>query len=168
MYREDEPSALFHGLHRAHHRRVSEAQADQGVGSLGSPMLLIVLLESERQGEACSQRDIARRMRLAPATVAVSLKSLERQGYVERSTDDRDARRNQVRLTDKGRKAVDICGKVFRSVDEQMLLGFDSQEREQLTDFFRRMMENLGSPPDCLPPPGFEPGQTVDPQKEEP
>ena len=82
-------------------------------------MLLLMLLESERQGCACSQRELAGRMRLAPATVAVSLKSLERQGYVERSTDDRDARRNLVRLTEKGREAVEVCGQVFRSVDER-------------------------------------------------
>lgn len=165
MYREDEPSALFHGLHRAHHKQVSEAQAERGLGGLGSPMLLLVLLENERQGSPCSQRDLARRMRLAPATVAVSLKSLERQGYVERSIDDRDARRNRVRLTDKGRRSVEICGQVFRSVDERMLSGFDSGEREQLTSFFRRMMKNLGGTPEFPPPPpGYE---DPDPQKEE-
>lgn len=171
MYREDEPSALFHGLHRAHHRQVSEEQAVRGVGGLGSPMLLLVLLENERLGSACSQRELAGRMRLAPATVAVSLKSLERQGYVERSADDRDARRNLVRLTEKGREAVEVCGQVFRSVDERMLSGFDSGERELLTSFFRRMMKNLGGAPErppFPPPPGYgAPPQTSDPQKEE-
>lgn len=165
MYREDEPSALFHGLHGAHRRRVSEEQARLGVGGLGSPMLLLALLEIERQGSLCSQRDLARRMRLAPATVAVSLKSLERQGYVERSADDRDARRNRVRLTDKGRTAVETCGQVFRSVDEQMLSGFDAGERKLLTSFFRRMVQNLGGAPECPPPPGYgAPPQISDPQ----
>ncbi len=166
MYREDEPSALFHGLHRAHQRQVMEEQARRGVGDLGAPMLLLVLLNAEGQGRPCSQREVAKRMRLSPATVAVSLKSLERSGYVARRADDRDARRNQVTLTDKGRRAVEVCGAVFRSVDRRMLLGFSEEERKQLNSFFRRMMENLGGPPD-FPPPPPEPEKDPDPQKEE-
>lgn len=168
MYWEDEPSALFHSLHQAHRRQVFTEQAARGVGDLGAPMLLMVLLEAERRGAACSQRELARRMRLAPATVAVSLKSLERQGYVERAADDRDARRNRVSLTEKGRLAVVTCGEVFHSVDEKMLSDFTGQERKQLTGFFRRMMENLGGAPDFPPPPRCVSRRSPTPRKEEP
>jgi len=128
-------------------------------------MLLMVLLRAETEGKVCSQREVAKVLRLAPATVAVSLKSLEREGYVQRRTDERDARRNRVSLTEKGRQAVELCGRAFREVDEQMLAGFTPQERQQLSGFLRRMMENLGGPPECPPPP---PDFTSAPGKEEP
>lgn len=157
MYERHEPSALFHGLHHAHKRRVMEEQAGRGLGDLGSPMLLLSLFSAEAAGEQWSQRDVARTMRLSPATVAVALKTLERDGYVERRADERDQRKNRVTLTDKGRRAVERCGESFRAVDERMLAGFSAQEKEQLTGFFTRMIDNLGGvepPPFC--PPGKE------------
>ena len=151
----DEPSAIFHGLQQAHRRWVLEQISARGMADLGNPMLLLVLLQGEQRGKVYSQREVARIMRLSPATVAVSLRSQERQGYVERRTDERDQRRNQVVLTEKGRRAVELCGQAFRVVDEQMLSGFSPQEREQLTGFLQRMLENLGGPPDfpCPHPP---------------
>lgn len=152
MYDKSQPSALFHGLLHAHKRRVAVEQAARGLGDLGAPMLLLSLFYAETEGERWSQRDVARTLRISPATVAVSLKPLERDGYVERSADERDQRRNRVTLTDKGRRAVELCGESFQAVDERMLSGFTPQEREQLTGFFTRMIENLGGveePPFC-------------------
>lgn len=154
MYDKHEPSALFHGLHHAHKRRVAEEQQSRGVGDLSSPMLLLSLFYAETAGEQWSQRDVARTLRLSPATVAVSLKTLERDGYVERSADERDQRKNRVALTEKGRRAVQLCGESFRAVDERMLSGFTPAEKEQLTGFFTRMIDNLGGaeePPFCPP-----------------
>ena len=157
MYDRHEPSALFHALHHAHKRRVAEEQTARGVGDLGAPMLLLSLFSAELAGERWSQRDVARTLRISPATVAVSLKTLERDGYVERAADERDQRRNRVSLTDKGRKAVGLCGESFRAVDQGMLAGFTPEEKVQLTGFFKRMIDNLGGaeePPFC--PPGKE------------
>ncbi len=153
MYRKDEPSALFHILHQSHHRQVMRAQAEHGLAGLGSPMLLLTLFRGEREGRQWSQRELAKAMRLAPATVAASLKTLERDGYVARRADRDDARKNVVTLTSKGAQAVEACGRAFRSVDEQMLSGFAPEERERLSGYFWRMLENLGGPPDFPPPP---------------
>ena len=144
MYEQHEPSALFHGLHHAHKRRVMEEQAARGMGELSAPMLLLSLFHAETMRERWSQRDVARRMRISPATVAVSLKTLERDGYVERSADVRDARRNLIALTDKGRRAVELCGESFQAVDQRMLAGFSPEEKTQLTGFLTRMIDNLG------------------------
>lgn len=152
MYERHEPSALFHALHHAHKRRVMEEQAARGVGELSAPMLLLSLFSAEVKGQRWSQREVAKVLRLSPATVAVSLKTLERDGYVERSADARDQRRNLVSLTDKGRRAVEMCGECFRAVDERMLSGFSDQEKAQLTGLLLRMVDNLGGaepPPFC-------------------
>ena len=160
MYRRDEPSALFHFLHHAHRRRVSEEQSGRGLRDLGAPMVLFTLFhEGQRQDARLSQRELARKLRVSPATVAVSLKTLERDGYVERSVDEKDQRRNLVSLTPKGRKAVELCGESFCAVDEQMLEGFSPQEKAQLNDFFLRMLANLGVKAEDVPPPPPRPGR---------
>ncbi len=154
MDQKHEPSAVFHVLHHTHKRRVMEEQTARGLGDLGSPMLLLTLSWGEAQGERYSQRELARLLRRSPATVAVALKPLERDGYVERAADARDARRNRISLTDKGRKAVELCGEAFQAVDRRMLSGFSPEERSVLSGFLDRMIENLGGAAElpCSPP----------------
>ncbi len=147
------PNVLFHFLHRAHKRRVSEEWSARGVGDVGAPMLIAALFSSELEGKGMSQRELAKAVRLSPPTVAVSLKNLEEKGYVSRTTDKEDQRRNLVRLTDKGHRAVELGNEAFQTVEEQMLAGFSEAEKEQLTGFFLRMLDNLGAKEEDAPPP---------------
>ena len=132
MQYTDEPNVLFHFLHHAHHRRVNEEWNARGLGDVGAPMLLAALYNSEKEGRTLSQRELARALRLSPATVAVSLKNLEGKGYLLRITDEGDQRRNRVHLTEKGRNAVERGTEAFQAVEEQMLAGFSGEEKERL------------------------------------
>ncbi len=75
--------------------------------------------------------------------MAVSLKSLERGGYVEKLPGEADQRRKMVRLTDKGREALETCFSIFQEVDRQMLDGFTPEEMEQVRAFQLWMLHNL-------------------------
>lgn len=153
MDQKTRPNVLFHFLHRAHHRRVSEEWNVRGLGDVGAPMILAALYSSEKEGTVLSQRELARALRLSPATVAVSLKNLEGKGYLSRTADVGDQRRNLVQLTDKGRDAVEKGSEAFLAVEEQMLADFSEAEKEQLTGFFIRMLKNLGASEEDVPPP---------------
>lgn len=153
MDQKTRPNVLFHFLHRAHHRRVSEEWNVRGLGDVGAPMILAALYSSQKEGTVLSQRELARALHLSPATVAVSLKNLEGKGYLIRTTDAGDQRRNLVELTDKGRSAVEKGSEAFLAVEEQMLAGFSEAEKEQLTGFFIRMLKNLGASEEDVPPP---------------
>ena len=153
MDQKTRPNVLFHFLHRAHHRRVSEEWNARGLGDVGAPMILAALYSSEKEGTVLSQRELARALRLSPATVAVSLKNLEGKGYLSRTADVGDQRRNLVQLTDKGRDAVEKGSEAFLAVEEQMLADFSEEEKEQLTGFFIRMLKNLGASEEDVPPP---------------
>ena len=63
-----------------------------------------------------------------------------------REPGQKDARRNRVMLTDKGRAAVEGCQAAFQAVSERMLAGFTREERDQLLALRRRMLENLRRP----------------------
>ncbi len=155
---DERSGIIFHQLLRAHHNAHMTALAKRGVGDVGSPHLLVALSHyPDDPAQAPTQKELADRLHIAPPTIAASLKCLERQGYVARRTDERDARRNRISITRKGRDALEAGMQAFRQVDDAMFRGFTPQEREQVQAFHRRMLENLyqigGQDAECPPPP---------------
>lgn len=147
---------LFHDVHRAHRNAIIAALSRLGLQDVGQPKVLVVL--NSLQEGAASQRALAEELHISPATMATSLKSLERKGYVTKQSDARDGRCKRVSITPKGVDAVHRFGDAFATVDEQLYAGFTQQEMELLKDFHRRMLQNLyaiggGSGPDCCDPP---------------
>ena len=132
--REDPAILLFHQLNRAHHNATLAQMARHNVQDVGNPMLLFILAQCAEQPEGTvpSQKKLAELLHVSPATVANSLKSLERGGYVRKEPDPSDARCNRVYITDKGLQAVQTCVTVFDTVDQQVLRGFSPAELELL------------------------------------
>ena len=163
---EPEPGMLLHQLMRAHHNACTASLNRRGLGDVCSPRLLLELScwpDAARQ--APTQKELADRLHCAPPTIAASLKVLERQGYVERRTDEKDSRRNRISITPKGRDAVCTALDEFRKVDAHMYHGFSPEERELVYGFHRRMLENLyqiGGDRDGPPPPPPEPSEPLD------
>lgn len=147
---------VFHSLFRAHHNAAHARLTKQGVGDVGSPRLLHVLRACRERGETPSQRELADLLHVTPATIATSLKSLERNGYVVREMDPDDCRRNLISLTQKAIEAMEETHKVFDWIDEAMFAGFTEAEVEQLNQYHLRMLQNLyaiGGDKDAPPPP---------------
>lgn len=145
------PGMLFQELTRVRHNIVHTELAAQGLSDLGAPMILFVLKHRGQEGEIAVQRQLADILHVSPATIAVSLKSLERGGYVEKRPDAADARRKRIALTSKGNDAVEMCAAVFRTVDDRMFHGFTKEETRLLTAYLRRMLENLHQEEDQTP-----------------
>ena len=162
-----EPGILLHQLFRAHHNACMAALARQGLRDVGSPRLLMELFRCpDDPARAPTQKELADRLHSAPPTIAASLKVLERQGYVERRTDEKDSRRNRISITQKGREAILSGMEAFQQVDGYLYHGFSQEERELVCSFHQRMLENLyriggdkghGPPPDPLGPPPVPP-----------
>ena len=165
-----EPGMLLHQLMRAHHNACTAALARQGLRDIGSPRLLMELFHyPDDPAQAPTQKELADRLHSAPPTVAASLKCLERQGYVERRTDEKDSRRNRISITQKGRDALTAGMRAFQQVDDHMYHGFSPEERELVYQFHQRMLDNLyqigGDRDDghCPPPPPEPPERKCDP-----
>ncbi len=140
----DDSALLFNQLLRTHHNACMAALARHGAGDVGSPRLLVALAQyPDDPDRAPTQRELADLLHSAPATVAASLKCLERQGYVTRRVDPADSRRNRIFITQKARDALEAGLQAFRQVDDAMYQGFSPEEREQVYQFHRRMLENL-------------------------
>lgn len=162
MEHSNHPLFLWHRVHRAQRKALNAELAAAGYGEIGHPMLLSILKFSGRghQEEAgYSQQELAKWMNTSPAAVAVSLKSLEKGGYIARHRTEDDARRNRVVLTEKGRDAVTGCQDCFHRIDARMFDGFSPEEIQQLNHFMSRMLENI-QPEDA--PPQTNPQERTD------
>lgn len=143
------PGILFHALHRTYMNAVQSELHERGLSDLGSPLILFILDHHGDHGEIASQRELAQALRVSQATVATSLKSLERLGYVEKRLDDRDNRRNRVAITEKGTAAVKQCFQVCHEIDRRMMEGLSLQEKEDLDRLHRKLLDNLGERKKC-------------------
>ena len=112
--RENMPGILFQSVERARKQAIQTELSRRGLGTLGQPMILFLLKDKGREGRIAAQKELSDAMHVSPATVAVSLKSLEREGYVEKLADETDQRRKAVRLTPKGEAAIQRCVRSLR------------------------------------------------------
>ena len=89
-----------------------------------------------------SQSEIAEKMDISPAAVAVSLKKLEKSGYISRQCDKNDNRVNSIEIMEKGKMTISVSEKYFREINEALLEGFSEEELFQFESFMRRIVQN--------------------------
>jgi len=138
----DDLELVFRAVSRMHRRCLNKEMENRGLGKVGQPMILFMLRDHEVAAE-CDQKGFSEALGVSPATVAVSIKRMEKAGLVCKSTDPNDQRRNHLAITDKGLRLVEDCIRAFHCVDVGMFKGFSKEERKQLEKYYRRMMQNL-------------------------
>ena len=111
----------------------------EGTGVYRSQHRLLMILGKHPE---CSQTELAEILDISPAAVAVSLKKLEKAGFIRRQCKENDNRVNHVDITENGRKAIDVSIHYFMEMENAIFLGFSEDEMEQLECFFRRIIEN--------------------------
>lgn len=90
-----------------------------------------------------SQKELAEIQNVSTAAIAVSLKKLEKGGYVERVVDARDNRSNNIRITEKGRSVVCHSIHIFQATEQQAFAGFSEEEKQQFLSYLVRAGENI-------------------------
>lgn len=131
----------FIAASKMHHRAIENAVRGMKIHHSGH-RLLVYLSRCEIMP---SQKEIAARFEISPAAVANSLKKLEKDGYITRTTDNGDTRCNRIAITEKGRSILDESKTLFEAVDEKMLEGLNENERTLLFSCLSRMKQNLAS-----------------------
>lgn len=105
----------------------------------GQPHILEHLLSHD----GCTQKELATAMHVSTASVAVSLKRMEKNGLIQRKTDQEDLRCNRIYITARGKSIQQKVFTAFTKLDQQMLSGFSAEEFAQLQSYLVRMTENL-------------------------
>ena len=74
--------------------------------------------------------------------MAVSLKKLEKGGYIQKTQQEQDSRVRFVELTEKGRGVVEESKEIFHQMDAKLLEGFDKEQLEVLQSLLGQMYRN--------------------------
>ncbi len=101
------------------------------------------LLMSISHNQNASQKELAGSMGVSAATIAVSLKKLEKGGYIKKEMDKGDNRLNQITITEKGNKVVEQSKRIFELTDQMVLEGFTEEEKITLSALLRKLDTNL-------------------------
>ncbi len=121
------------------HRKIVEKR----ICSLGiHPSQHLFLMYLSKHG-ACTQNSIAEAMEVSASTVAVSLKKLEKGGYIEKQSSPADCRSNRIVLTTKGEEVVRQSKCLFEEVDRQMFESVTEEQQEQLHGYMDQILKNL-------------------------
>lgn len=116
-------------------RLVSDANEDLGAGAYHYRILAAL-----REFGESSQADLARRGNLDRSDVVAAINGLAEQGYVERTTDPQDRRRNVVRLTRAGIEQLRRMDRTLDRVQDNLLEPLSAEERETLTRLLTRLL----------------------------
>jgi DNA-binding MarR family transcriptional regulator len=146
MSQENGRSALIHQAidlmirtSRLHHRNIEKLFDDTGLHRSQRRMLMHL----SRFETMPSQRKIADDFDISPACVARTLKSLALEGYITRTGDEDDLRRNTVSITEKGLQTVSETHQTFERVDDAAFENMTAEEIEQLISLLGRVQDNL-------------------------
>ena len=126
------------------HKKLAEQRAARTDIQPSQHRMLMYLSKTE---VAPSQSEIAKKFGISPAAVTVTLKKLEKLGYVERirSTDDGDGRVNEIKITEKGLSEAEATREYFSCIDKTMFEDFSEAETEELSRLLQKAHASLKS-----------------------
>ena len=101
-----------------------------------------ILMHLARHKMLPSQKELCDHLNITAAAVTLSLKKLERDGYIERSL-GHDNRYNETRITEKGKVLVERTRDVFSKTDREIFEGFSEEELDSYIACLQKMHFNI-------------------------
>jgi DNA-binding MarR family transcriptional regulator len=125
-------------LHRQNDLRLSE------YGISGAQLhALVFIKKSECSGNHICQRDIEREVGLRPSSISSMLANLEKNGYINRMSDEGDARVKYITLTDKGNELCEMDRQLIDKCDELIQSALTEEEQEQLKFLLEKTINTI-------------------------
>lgn len=129
---------VFYQVIRLHYHRTHMMLDKIGVYP-GQPPMLYFLEKEDGQ----SQKDLADKLNVKPATITVMLNRMEKSGLVLRKQDDEDQRISRVYITEKGKEVYKQVEETMSSIESECFYNFTEEEKIVLRRLFMQMRDNL-------------------------
>ena len=99
--------------------------------------------------EGITQRELASAIHVKPPTIAVTIKRMEKSGFICRKTDRADLRVCRLYLTEKGKELSQKLKAMMAENEKVLVKGFSEEELVQMKAYFGRIIQNINEEPDC-------------------
>ena len=129
---------LFMGTDRVHRKLFERMVASLGIHRSQH----FLLMNIDREGSR-SQKELAARLGISTAAVAVTLKKLEAEGYIERTVAEGDSRNNEIRITEAGKRVIGVSRDYIEKLDSAMFCGIDGETLAVFMRCLETMKKNL-------------------------
>ncbi len=93
--------------------------------------------------EGLTHTELARRLRVQPATITKMVQRMEKSGFVERRPDPGDERVSRVYLSEAGRAVQAGVRDVWRTLEQEAFGDFTGEEQRQLEQFLVHIRDSL-------------------------
>jgi DNA-binding MarR family transcriptional regulator len=131
------PSWLITRAYAYSHRLVADGFA--AADSRGYHYRLLAALE---EFGPASQADLGRRTGIDRSDVVAALNELAERGFIQRSPDPDDGRRNVITITPAGTKQLRRLEKVLAGIQEKLLAPLSAADRTKFIRLLTRLLEN--------------------------
>jgi MarR family transcriptional regulator, lower aerobic nicotinate degradation pathway regulator len=131
---EDKPTWLINQLYLRAHRLLAEGFAQ--AGSRGYHYRLLAALE---QHGPTSQAELGRATGIDRSDVVAALNELADEGYVQRTADSSDRRRNVITMTRRGTRRLEELEPVVAQVQASLLTPLNRAEQTQFLALMRKV-----------------------------
>lgn len=135
--RNEPPSRIINEISRLFAAKMRESENEMTQESV---RLIIICLA---HGDGITQLDLVKKTHLSPPTVSITVKKLEKLGYISRVSDSVDGRAVRVYLTDKGRELDNSALDAIHNINNILMQGITPEQAEILTRLLGHMRDNL-------------------------
>ena len=122
-------------------RRSQAVQKKTGLSGAGGNVLDYILAESAVR--PVYQKDIEKEFGLRPPTATELLKSLEKDGMIQRIPDEQDSRRKRIIFGEKAARVEQALREEIEETERCLLRGISEDERKEFLRIAEKMLENL-------------------------
>ncbi|MGC4790610.1 MarR family winged helix-turn-helix transcriptional regulator [Micromonospora sp. DT178] len=119
----------------------------QGFAAAGARGYHYRVLAALREFGPASQAELGRRCRMDRSDVVAAVTELEGEGFVGRSADPADRRRNIVTITEAGVRQLRRLDRALDDVQDELLAPLSATERQALVALLGKVLDHHGGAP---------------------
>jgi len=137
-YEDESLNHLFVRVRHLHHQCAVGRFESLGL-NYGQPPILFELLKKD----GLTQKELSQLRNVSPATITVTLKRMEKAGWITRRVDSEDSRVSRVYLTDKSRQLQLPLKALETQLDDETFRSFNDTDKALMRRFLLQMWDNL-------------------------
>jgi DNA-binding MarR family transcriptional regulator len=100
-------------------------------------------IEYVTNNPGCTQASLAEKFLITPASVALSIKRMEKSGLIKREINNENKRSNKLFCTKKAIDAANECRSIMDEIDTLMFDGFSDKELLEFEEYTDRILNNM-------------------------